>query len=50
MDLREAICSQVSHCLSCPISVRITGKDCRELSEAEVKEYVEKAREAEVKK
>lgn len=47
---REQICSQVSHCLSCPISIRITGKDCRNLSESEIKEYVNKAREAEAKK
>jgi hypothetical protein len=38
--LREVICSQVSHCLSCPIQKSITGKDCRELSDKEIKEYV----------
>ena len=47
---REQICTQVPHCLSCPISIRITGKDCRNLSESEIKEYVNKAREEEAKK
>ena len=36
---REQICSQHSHCLSCPLSVRITGKDCRELSTREIQRY-----------
>lgn len=44
---KEQICSQVSHCLSCPISIRITGKDCRELSPKEIEFYVNKAREGE---
>lgn len=50
MNLRNVICSQTSHCLSCPISIRITGKDCRNLSESEIKEYVNKARKEETKK
>lgn len=50
MTFREIICSQTSHCLSCPISIRITGKDCRNLSESEIKEYVNKAREEKGKK
>ena len=37
--LREVICSQQVHCLSCPISVAITGRDCRQLTDAEIKEY-----------
>ena len=36
MPKREVICSQNSHCLSCPISVRITGKDCRQLTQSEI--------------
>ena len=39
MISRENICSQHSHCLSCPLSVCITGKDCRELTFAEIKQY-----------
>lgn len=46
---REQICTQVSHCLSCPISIRITGKDCRNLSQKEIEEYVNKVREVERK-
>ncbi|MBP5433744.1 hypothetical protein [Ruminococcus sp.] len=33
---REQVCSQQIHCLSCPISSSSTGKDCRELSSAEI--------------
>lgn len=39
MISRENICSQHSHCLCCPLSVYITGKDCRELSYTELKRY-----------
>ena len=34
---REQICSQQSHCLSCPLSVMRTGKDCRTLTLEEIK-------------
>lgn len=37
--IRAQICSQHSHCLSCPLSVAITGKDCRELTYDEVQKY-----------
>ncbi len=33
---RETICSQVLHCLSCPLSVMRTGKDCRMLTAEEL--------------
>lgn len=33
---REQICSQQSHCLSCPLSVMRTGKDCRTLTLEEI--------------
>lgn len=46
LTLREVICSQQIHCLSCPIGIAITGKDCRELSDKEIKEYVGKEKEA----
>ena len=36
MPSREQICSQQIHCLSCPISVAVTGKDCRELTQQEL--------------
>lgn len=41
MTSREKVCSQQVHCLSCPLSVAITGKDCRELSANEIKEIME---------
>lgn len=37
---RESICKQQIHCLSCPLSVRITGKDCRTLTYKELIEMV----------
>lgn len=37
MPTREQVCSQQIHCLSCPLSVGITGKDCRELTPEEVR-------------
>lgn len=43
LTLREVICSQQIHCLSCPIQKSITGKDCRELTDKEIKEYVKEA-------
>lgn len=36
MTNRESICKQQIHCLSCPLSVRITGKDCRTLTHKEL--------------
>ena len=45
MTLREVICSQYPHCLSCPISVRVTGKDCRELSPEEIRKIMKEVRE-----
>lgn len=39
--LREVICSQQSHCLSCPLSVMRTGRDCRELTLQEIREIME---------
>ena len=41
MTSREMICKQQLHCLSCPLSVMRTGKDCRELSSSEIKEIME---------
>ena len=37
---RESICKQQIHCLSCPLSVRITGKDCRSLTHKELIEMI----------
>lgn len=37
---RESICKQQIHCLSCPLSVRITGKDCRTLTHKELIEMI----------
>ena len=44
---RENICSQQIHCLSCPLSVMRTGKDCRELSLQEIREIMKEVRENE---
>ena len=30
---REQFCSQQVHCLSCPLSVITTGRDCHEIKE-----------------
>ena len=35
---RETVCSQVLHCLSCPLSPLRTGKDCRKLTAEELAE------------
>lgn len=39
---RESICKQQIHCLSCPLSVRITGEDCRTLTHKELIEMIVK--------
>lgn len=39
MTTRANICSQYIHCLMCPLSVAITGKDCRELTYHEIQRY-----------
>ena len=36
---RETICSQNIHCLSCPLCVLFTGKQCEELTAQEI-EYI----------
>ncbi len=41
---REQVCSQQIHCLSCPLSVMRTGRDCRELSLQEIREIMEEVR------
>ena len=41
---REVICSQQQHCLSCPLSVAVTGKDCRELSPEEIRKIMKEVR------
>ena len=37
---REQICSQQVHCLSCPLSVGVTGKQCDKLSQLEINEIM----------
>lgn len=39
MTTRECVCSQQVHCLSCELSISRTGKDCRELTEQEIKRF-----------
>lgn len=38
---REVICSQQLHCLSCPLTIARTGKDCRELTAEEIMKFKE---------
>lgn len=40
MPKREVICSQQINCLSCPLSVRLTGKDCKQITYAESDKYI----------
>ena len=47
LTLREVICSQYPHCLSCPLAVLRTGKDCRELSPVEIRKIMKEVRENE---
>lgn len=47
MTYREVVCSQQIHCLSCPLSVGCTGKDCRSLTESEIKAIMDKHRKQE---
>lgn len=47
MTSRESICLQMSHCLSCPLSVSLTGKDCRELTAKEIQNIISLFRELE---
>lgn len=44
---REVICSQQLHCLSCPLSVARTGRDCRELTLEEIERIMQEVRENE---
>lgn len=41
---REVICSQQLHCLSCPLSAAVTGKDCRELTSIEITRIIQEVR------
>lgn len=40
MPTRKQICSQQICCLSCPLSIMVTGKDCRELSLQEIRKIM----------
>jgi hypothetical protein len=44
MTRREVICSQQAHCLSCPLSVLRTGKDCHELSAEEIERIIQEVK------
>ena len=41
---RKQICSQQQHCLSCPLSVARTTKDCRELTAQEIERIIQEVR------
>lgn len=41
---REVICSQQLHCLSCPLSVARTAKDCRELTAQEIERIIQEVK------
>ena len=45
---REVICSQQLHCLSCPLSVVRTAKDCRELTAQEIERIIQEVRKNEL--
>ena len=45
---REVICSQQLHCLSCPLSVARTTKDCRELTAQEIERIIQEVRKNEL--
>ena len=47
MTSRDRICLQFSCCLSCPLSIGLTGKDCRELTENEIQNIMSLFRELE---
>lgn len=47
MRSREQVCSQQVHCLSCPLSKALTGKDCRELTHNEIQNIMSLFRELE---
>ena len=47
MILRDVICSQQSHCLSCPLIKFRSGKDCEELTKYEIEEIMRREREKE---
>lgn len=44
MPNREQICQQQIHCLSCPLSVARTGKECEKLTKAEIERAVKDAK------
>ena len=46
---RKQICSQQQHCLSCPLSVARTTKDCRELTAQEIERIIQEVRDNEHK-
>ena len=37
---RDQICRQQVHCLSCPLSIMRTGKECDKLTSEEIKKAV----------
>lgn len=47
MPSRECVCSQQSGCLSCPLSRKLTGKDCRGLTKNEIQNIISLFRELE---
>ena len=47
-DAWQTACSQESGCLSCPLSIHITGKECYTLTAEEIRRYKDdSSREAE---
>lgn len=40
----KQICSQQIHCLSCPLSVKTTGKECSKLTPKEIEELLKRDR------
>ena len=46
LDIWKTACSQQSGCLSCPLSIANTGKECYTLTVEEIKALLEKEKEA----
>lgn len=44
---RKKVCSQQTNCMSCPLSRKLTDKDCRELTNEEIEKIMDLFREFE---
>lgn len=42
-DIWQTACSQQSGCLSCPLSIAVTGKECYSLTREEIEKLMKEA-------